>query len=249
MNVALAAHTAMGYEPTAEPFASLIGLYTVAAYTDRWRSLIALAIGAAGIAWFTEFTTDNFPWTETAYVAVLWTAGWGLGEYVRSRRDCTSEVEYTAEELRRTREQATREAVAFERAHIARELHDLVGHTVNLMVVQAGAGRRVLDHDPQRARSAFETIEATGRTALGELDRLLNVLHPSQSDSPTAPHPSLDGLHNLARTFTASGLPVTVAIEGRPTALPPSLQMNHPGFDGDSGYWIPTPVGSACWAA
>ena len=193
-----------GVRPTAGPFASLIGLYTVAAYTDRWRSLAALAIGAGGIAWFAAVTRDDFPGPRPPTSRCC---GWPVGSSGSTcdRAGCTPPRSSTAEELRRTREQEAREAVASERRRIAGQLHDLIGHTVNLMVVQAGAGRRMLEIDRDRAGEAFETIESTGRTALSELDRLLNVLRPRESDTPAAPQPSLGDLGRLAERFTASG--------------------------------------------
>ncbi|MBW3575793.1 MAG: histidine kinase dimerization/phosphoacceptor domain-containing protein [Actinobacteria bacterium] len=79
-------------------------------------------------------------------------------------------------------------AVAAERTRVARELHDVVGHGVTLMVVQAGAGRRVVSGDPERAAASFCAIEETGRRALGELDQLLGILRPHrEGGGPIAP--------------------------------------------------------------
>jgi signal transduction histidine kinase len=107
---------------------------------------------------------------------------------------------------------------------MARELHDVVGHGVTLMVVQAGAGRGVVHHDPSRAEAVFRTIEETGRSALGELDRLLGILRPEGEQAPRAPSPGLDQLPALVERFVEAGLAVEVEVEGEATPLPAAVE-------------------------
>jgi signal transduction histidine kinase len=130
------------------------------------------------------------------------------------------------EEQQIARQLVQERAMAGERARIARELHDLIGHTVNLMLMQAGAGRRVLDRDPAKARDLLTELERAGRDALAELDRVLGVL---SSDDPGGDRPvdayGLDLLPALAERMTEAGLRVTTAIGPGVRNLPHSLDL------------------------
>jgi signal transduction histidine kinase len=110
-------------------------------------------------------------------------------------------------------------------------LHDLIGHTVNVMLVQAGAGRRMLDRDPEQTRELLAGLEQTGRDALTELDRVLGVLRPDVpgTDSPGADQPESAGLANLpelARRMTEAGVRVSVRVEPDLSPLPRSLDLS-----------------------
>ena len=118
-----------------------------------------------------------------------------------------------------------RTTVLEERTKLAHELHDAVGHTVTLMTVQAGAGRKVFDSDPVFARSSLETIEVSGRRALAELDHILGLLRADES-SGSAPPPSLDRLPDLVHEVGEAGLTATLAVEGDRHPLPPALDSS-----------------------
>lgn len=105
---------------------------------------------------------------------MVWLLAWAAGYGVARRR----------EQMEAYRRLMRREAVVNERVRIARELHDVIGHTVNTMLVQAGAGRVVLDTDPDRARELLVSVERTGRNALAELDRVLGVLRSDDEPEP-----------------------------------------------------------------
>jgi signal transduction histidine kinase len=109
---------------------------------------------------------------------------------------------------------------------LARELHDVIGHTVNVMVIQAGAGRRTLASDRELAERAFQTIESTGREALEELDRLLGILRTETDEPDLLPQPGLEQLRALAGRFEDAGLPVELTIEGEQVPLPRSLDQS-----------------------
>jgi signal transduction histidine kinase len=111
-----------------------------------------------------------------------------------------------------------------ERLRIARELHDIIGHTVNVMVVHAGAGRREVGRDDALVRQAFDTIETTGRAALGELDRVLAVLRRDEVDPDLDPAPGVEDVENLARVFSEAGLTVDVSLSGA-SQVPASVSL------------------------
>ena len=138
-----------------------------------------------------------------------------LGRVVANRRRWTE----------RDRAEVARDAVAAERSRIARELHDVVTHAMGVMVVQAGAGRRVLDRDRAAAVGAFQRIEDTGRTGLAEMRRLLGVLRTEADAAELLPQPGLERLEELLETVRGAGLLVKVMVEGTPRALPPGADL------------------------
>src|SRR5215471_175589 len=125
----------------------------------------------------------------------------------------------------RERDLAAREAVVEERARIARELHDAIAHDVSLMVVQAGAERRVLDPDKDSTAEVLGTIEQIGRGALTEMRRLVGMLRSEEGD-PLAPQPGLADLQTLAEQVTEAGLPVDLRVEGEPRELPVGIELS-----------------------
>lgn len=118
------------------------------------------------------------------------------------------------------REASRREALADERVRIARELHDVVGHTVNLMLVQAGASRLIMDSEPSKAKEMLGDVENSARQALGELDQLLGLL---RDDAETVTQPGLRELSALCERFAAVGLSVELDVE--PHSLPPQVDV------------------------
>jgi signal transduction histidine kinase len=138
--------------------------------------------------------------------------------------------------LQEEQENATRQAIGHERARIARELHDVVTHNVSMIVVQAGAARRVLGASPDEARSALLAIEESGREAITELQHMLGLLtQPGGPDdvgpavaagtAPLRPQPGLDQVRPLIGRVTAAGLPVELRVSGTPRALPPGMDL------------------------
>jgi signal transduction histidine kinase len=115
--------------------------------------------------------------------------------------------------------------VARERVRIARELHDVVAHSVSVMVVQAGAARSVLDRDPAASVRALGAVEATGREALTEMRRLLGILRPDGEDADHSPQPSLDRLGALIARSRDAGLDVELRVEGRAGPLAPGVDL------------------------
>jgi signal transduction histidine kinase len=130
-----------------------------------------------------------------------------------------------AEIAERERELAAREAVVEERARIARELHDVIAHNVSMMVVQAGAERRVLDGANASTREVLQTIEQIGRGALTEMRRLVGMLR-SDGEDPLAPQPGLDDVATLVGQVREAGLPVELTVEGERRGLPAGIELS-----------------------
>jgi signal transduction histidine kinase len=228
--------TAGLYSPTFALLAVNIALYTLAAYGDR-------RLAAAGaLAWtflltvnLARFVATSWPRVAVADLYdvlndyVLLAAAWVLGEGVRQRRAHAAELEDRAARLEREREEKARQAATQERLRIARELHDVVAHSLSVIGVQAGAARLVLDADPnpQRAREAVAAIEATANRAMAEMRRALGILRDTQgSGEALAPLPGLGQLPALLDQMRAAGLPVDLTVAGTPRPLATSVDLS-----------------------
>jgi signal transduction histidine kinase len=192
------------------PLATLVGAYSVGLYATRARARWGLLIVVAGVVGFfagTPGLRQTNP-VQLAYVLLIWLGGWGFG-YATARR---------REDQERVRRALEREVVAEERVRMSRELHDVVGHTVNLLVVQAGAARMVLDQDPGQARDLLKGMEDTGRETLTDLDRVLATLRddpkPGEDRGNTANRaPGLAQLPDLVGRFHDSGVEARLTID------------------------------------
>jgi signal transduction histidine kinase len=157
----------------------------------------------------------------TLIFAILWTIAFALGRKFQEANDAKER----ADRAEREREQRAHAAVADERARIARELHDVVGHSVSLMTVQASAVRRRLRPDQERELEALLIVEQTGREALAEMRRMVGVLRRPEEAPALAPQPSLEHIGRLVEHATDAGLNVDLRIEGQPVPLPPGLDL------------------------
>ena len=208
-------------------FASLVGVSSAAYVTDNRRALVAALLGAVGIGVFYATTRMSFDGFEIVGIGGLWLAGWMAGSVFRIRRSHAAAVERRAEVLEQDSEARAREAVADERARITRELHDIIGHTLNLIVVQAGAARAVFKSRPDQALESLDSIEITARQSLSDIERMLGILRPREAEAaPYDPQPGLEQVDRLAEQFTDVGLPVEVNVEGEPHKLPTSLDLS-----------------------
>jgi signal transduction histidine kinase len=203
------------------PFPSLIAgaivFCSLGAYAEDRPALAGAGLGLAGL-WGSAIVNGQVD-QSLLFAAGLVFVPWLVGRSMRARA-----VRYELLE----RELAARERIAVgeERARIARELHDVVAHSVGAMVVQAQGARRMLDRDPERAREALETIERTGRAALDDMRRSLGVLRRQGSDAPLAPQPGMDGLEALVEQARETGLGVELVIEGEPAPLPAGADLS-----------------------
>jgi len=176
------------------------------------------------VFYFVRFPDEGSP-TLAATVVAMWVVAWLIGRVYGARLE---QAQLRAErDLARRLAEANEERLALEeeRSRIAHELHDIIGHTVNVMVVHAGAGRQAVDHDSAIVRQAFETIERTGRSALSELDRVLAILRRDQAGQELLPAPGLGDLAELARTMTDTGLEVHLQVTGDPGGVPASVGL------------------------
>jgi signal transduction histidine kinase len=204
---------------------ALVGLYTVAAYVGRPRSIYAGA--AAGILTVVTGLGDSgSPAAESSAILAVFAASWLLGDNIRTRRAYLRELEDRADRLEREREESIRRAAADEHARIARELHDIITHNVSVMTVQAAAAGDVFDTQPGRVREALDSIELTGREALTELRRLLGRVRPEDGGTELAPQPGLARLDALLEQVRAAGLHVDLTVEGEPRELPIGLDLS-----------------------
>jgi signal transduction histidine kinase len=198
----------------------LVAAYSVANCEERSRALRGLgALLALGACWIVFDPLNDAASAAASAVAWIspWVIAWLLGAYRRTRR-------LYVEGLVRERDERALAAVLEDRARIARELHDIVGHSVSVMTVQAAAVRRLMRADQQRERAALETVEATGREALAEMRRVLGVLR-SDAAPELAPPPTLDQLEPLVATFRHAGLDVELVRDPLDVPLPPGLDL------------------------
>ena len=162
----------------------------------------------------------NFVFANILF-GIVWTSGSALGRKFEE----ADEAKERAARAEREREQRARTAVAEERARIARELHDVVGHSVSVMTVQASGVRRLLRPDQDREREALLVVERTGREALAEMRRMVGVLRRPEEAPALAPQPSLDHLSRLVEQAREAGLPVELRIEGEAIQLPAGVDL------------------------
>ena len=210
------------------PFVALIvATYTAAAYTSGRNAVVSMIVVVVGVT--TGLVTgalggqpagDYLPfalWIAVAYV---------VGRVFRRRQLLAAHLGDRLASVERDRDADARRAVAEERARIARELHDVIAHSVSVMVVQAGAGERILEEDPRAASEAFRSIRETGGQTLIEMRRLLGLLRHEEHALSLAPQPSIARLGALVHDVCATGLPTSLSIEGEQKPLAPGIELS-----------------------
>jgi len=199
----------------AAPIGYFCALYALAVWTTarQFRAGLALIVAAdlASSAGPGGTIKNTLPFTVVTVVVTLIV------------RRVIGDRERRAELAERERDVAAREAVVEERARIARELHDVIAHNVSMMVVQAGAERRVVEEGT--THEVLETVEQIGRSALTEMRRLVGMLR-SDADDSLAPQPGLDDLATLAKQVREAGLPVELRVEGERRELPAGIELS-----------------------
>jgi signal transduction histidine kinase len=227
---ALAVAATLLFEPESvgdadAPFliAMLFVPWCLATYNERTRAVFGLvfvqAIGVWANVRFSD-TAGDYVWTA-AFIAVAWATGFILSRQTEHAR----ELAERALRLEREQLEAAERAVAGERQRIARELHDVIAHSVSVMTVQAGAVRRLLRPEQERERHALEAVEATGREALTEMRRLVGLLREKGTMPEFAPQPGMGTIESLLDGVRAAGLPVDLEIEGESRELPAGVDL------------------------
>ncbi|WP_051450152.1 sensor histidine kinase [Actinospica robiniae] len=192
-------------------YANLLGLYSLGSCGTRTRAKWGPVIALGGMIAYFSGSTHTYEAIPAA-VLFVWLMAWALGYGAARRR----------EEQETLRQAVRGRVVAEERAWIARELHDLVGHTLTVMLVQAGAARRVLDGDPERTRGLLGAMEDAGRQAMDELDRVLGLLSPAGTD----PRPGPARLDALAARIGQAGIRVTARVDPAAYDVPEALDLS-----------------------
>jgi signal transduction histidine kinase len=204
-------------------------LWTVALTVPRRRAWLAAALTAVAVAGAELFLYGETMFDgEPLYAAVTVLAAMWWGEAVRARRAYVAELRDRAERAERTREEEARRRVDEERLRIARELHDVVSHTIGVISVQAGVAAHLLERRPDKAADSLAAIRQASDEALGELHAMLGVLRERDGDgggTPLAPVPGLAELDALVAQAAGAGVEVKVTLEGPPRPLPAAVDL------------------------
>ncbi|MCL2394029.1 MAG: histidine kinase, partial [Acidimicrobiaceae bacterium] len=202
---------------------TLFAAYSAATYSAHRRVAVASVVVGAGLIGF--YHRETLPSIGSTYFPFVVVAGVGLAAnviYTWKQRIRTLEAEQAVK---------TRQAIEQERARIARELHDVVTHNVSMMVIQAGAARKILDQAPDQAREALLSVEAGGRTAMTELRHVMDLLTlagdgpESAVTADLAPQPGLEQVGALVERVRQAGVPVDLTINGGAGAVPAGVDL------------------------
>ncbi len=222
--------TMLGYELGVAGLTLLVALYSIAAYGTRHDAQVSLVITAGFVvvgllvSWLRHGAVEP---VGAAVTALILGGAWAFGDRTRARRQVMMQLRVRAEEAEREQELVRRLAAADERRRIARELHDIVAHAVSVVVVQAGAGRRIAARDPAAAIPVLEDIEDSGREALAELRRLVTVLRDGGgAERPDDPQPTVDDIGELVTRLVEAGVPIRLVREGEPGELPSGIEVS-----------------------
>ncbi|HEX2153341.1 MAG TPA: histidine kinase [Acidimicrobiia bacterium] len=202
---------ALGQPSDFYQWTNLIAIIGAGSRLDSRRALLVLGYGLAGVAFYFLRFPDEAPLALAVAVGAVWVTAWfgGRLQYSRIREaELKLERDMTRAELSARQAEA---ALEDERSRIARELHDIIGHSVNVMVLHAGAGKGELARDQAAAGRSFDTIAATGRKALADLDRVLDVLHGGADNRPL---PGVGDLAELCAGVSGTGVEVDLSLRG-----------------------------------
>jgi signal transduction histidine kinase len=195
----------------------LAAVFTVAADSSQALALLVAALTPVGIS-AVALLARSTPPHELLVIGAQFAAAWALGQAVRYRR---GQVANRAVRFEREKEEAAHEAAAAERGRIAREMHDVVAHSLSLITIQAGAARSVLDTAPERLGPSLLTIETLSREAWAEIRQFLDPAgRDAGADAVERPRPGLANLPDLIQRFEDAGLSVDLTVTGEARLLP-----------------------------
>lgn len=197
----------------------------------RWHlsmaaALVALAWAGTGVGRYSSDLGLNIGDIGLVMLSVV--TAWAVGALVRSRRQYICVLEERARQLEREKETQKRVVAAAERARIAREMHDIVSHSLSSVTLLADGASRKVHHEPDRAQQAIDMARDAARGALREMRRTLDLLRDdtdADGSCPRTPHPGLDDLEDLVADARATGLPAELTIRGEPVTLSEGLDL------------------------
>lgn len=210
-------------------YALVVATYSVAAYSPyRILALVSLPVALLVLGNLPDGATSTVPdeYVPVLVLVPLAFAANGLRTWRLRNEEGQSQLAAMADE----RAEALSRAVRHERARIARELHDVVTHNVSVMVIQAGAARKVMASNADQARDALLAVETSGRSALSELGHVMGLLTMDAEDAPSAgselaPQPGLDNLDELVSRLRDTGVTVDLSVTGRQRRLPDGIEL------------------------
>ncbi|HEY6962722.1 MAG TPA: sensor histidine kinase [Gaiellaceae bacterium] len=189
---------------------------------NRIAGWIAIVGAAAVVDYRSTGTIADFFFTT-----LILSLAWAFGFTLATRSEQARELRERVAAAERDRSAAAERAAAEERTRIARELHDVVAHSVSVMVVQTSGVRRLLHEEQEREREALLSVERIGREALAEMRRMLGVMRTGEPEvAALAPQPGLQNLDRLIAQIQEAGLPVTLRVEGERRELPPGIDLS-----------------------
>jgi signal transduction histidine kinase len=199
----------------------LTACYAGGRHLEGRRALLALGVAVVGITTVAVIWDSNDVFFPVTFFCIV---PWLVGRTLRNHTRLARELAEKAEQAEHARAEDERRAIAAERSRIARELHDVLAHSLSVMVVQSGAARRIVERDPERAAQAAELVRDTGREALAELRHLFGPVRRGEGEALSGP-PSITRINQLAARAEAAGVNVQVAVEGTPVDLPPGVDL------------------------
>jgi signal transduction histidine kinase len=188
-----------------------------------WRGAVAVVVVDLTVHW--QETGLAAPLADVLWVASLTFVPWFFGRMVRTHAEQSALLTVQARQLVEEQRHVAERAVADERRRIARELHDVIAHSVSVMVVQAGAARELLGRDDEGVARSLDEIQRSGRSALGETGRMLGLLREDE-ETDVAPQPSAADIPRLVDGFRGSGLDVRLHMDGSTEGLPAGLDLS-----------------------
>ncbi|ACZ20801.1 signal transduction histidine kinase [Sanguibacter keddieii DSM 10542] len=218
----------------------LVAVFSIAVYGPRWAHLAAIGTGLVGCGLLGAMLglasgPGNVVYATVfsmVFIGLMFIATWAFGLVRRARRETYTALRDRTERLEVERDQQARIATAAERSRIAREMHDIVAHSLSVMIAQADGGRYAASHDPEAASRTLGTISETGRAALADMRRLLGVLRDDPDDArgdggaaERTPQPAAGDITALVEQVRASGMRVSLVRMGTARTLPPGTGL------------------------
>jgi len=248
LTVGILGYTVFGVtEGATSGTAGFLAIYSVGAYCRRgvanWVRAVCIAVVFLILMWTLLFREIDLNHSRASVIGAgllvvgsnlfFFIAAWAIGDVARTAKTRAAELADRNADIQAAQEVIAEQAVLDERVRIARELHDVVAHHVSVMGVQAGAARRVMARDPEKAAEVLSAIETSSRQAVAELQRLLGFLRREtgpegvqQGATVAGPQPSLARLSALVHEMNEAGLAVSSVIEGTPRDVPPSVDLS-----------------------